>query len=163
MKRRRFLGSLSALTVTSLSGCFGGALSFGSETKLARLSVVNWDEDKAHTIDVRVERDGTVVHEATYSVGAMDGNEARAAITDCTWDDVAGEYIVAARLTGGNKWREFNLLDAAEGSPNCVIAAVQYGHLASIDEDNPLNIEVRDRCDEVADQYEGGCPAYSSP
>lgn len=106
------------------------------------------------------EREGKVGHDSTYTVEEMDGNEAQAAVTECTWDDVAGEYVVAARLTRNTEWQRFNLLDAIRGSPNCVIAAVQYGHLSGIDEDDPLNIEVRDRCDEVGEAYVGGCPAY---
>lgn len=162
MDRRSLLRLLSGIGTLSLAGCLDALPSLGAETKLARLSVVNWDEDEAHTIDVRVERGGTVVHESTYRVEEMDGNEAQAAIAECTWNDVAGEYVIAARLDGNNEWQRFELLDAADGSPNCVIAAVQYGHLSGIDEDDPLNVEVRNRCDEVQQEYEGGCPAYTS-
>lgn len=162
MKRRELLGSAAVVGAPTLSGC-AGVLPFGrSTTKLARLSVVNWDEDAAQTVDVRVERDGTVVHESTHTVGQMQGNEAQATVVDCTWDDVPGEYVVAARLAGDSDWRTFDLLDATEQSPSCVIAAVQYGQVSGIDEQQPLNIEVRDRCDEVGENYEGGCPAYLS-
>lgn len=162
MNRRDVLASLGATGAVGTAGCLNGVPFLGSGTKLARLAVVNWDEDESHAIDVRVERDGDVDHESTYTVGEMRGNEAQAAVADCTWDDVAGDYVVAGRVTGNGDWRTFDLLEAASGSPDCVIAALQYGSTAGIDGTRPLNVEVRDRCDEVGVNYDGGCPAYTS-
>lgn len=162
MKRREVLASLSATGAVTMAGCVDAVPFLGAGTKLGRLSVVNWDEDEDHTVDVRVKRDGEIVHTSTYTVGEMEGNTAQAAIADCTWDDAKGEYIVAARIAGNSDWRTFDLGETAEQSPDCVIAAVQYGRLAGIDEENPLNIEVRARCDEIGENYEGGCSAYTS-
>lgn len=160
MNRRDVLASVGVMGTVGVAGCLDAVPFLGSETKLGRLAVVNWDEDDTHTIDVRVERGGTVVHESTHTVGKMEGNTAQSAVPECTWDDVAGEYVVAARVAGTGNWRRFDLLEAAQQSPDCLIAAVQYGRLSGIDEARPLNIEVRDRCDEIGENYEGGCPAY---
>lgn len=162
MNRRALLSSVGAVSASGLAGCLDAVPFLGSGIKLARLSVANWDEDVDHTIDVRLERDGTVVHESTYTVEKMEGNEAQSAIAECTWDDVAGEYVLAARVAGGDDWRRFDLQESTDGSPDCVIARLQYGSPGSVYEDRPLNIEVRNRCDEVDENYEGGCPAYTS-
>lgn len=122
--------------------------------------MVNWDKDEDHTVDVRVERDGSAIHESIHTVRKMERNQAQAAIIDCTWDDVAGEYLVFARTDGNNDWRKFNLLEAADQSPDCVVTAVQYGKLGGIAEERPLNVEVRNRCDEIGENYEEGCPAH---
>lgn len=161
MKRRTLLGSVGAVGASSVAGCLD-ELPFGeSETKLARLSVANFDTDDARTIDVRVERDDSVVHESTYTIETAGANSARTAIADCTWDDVAGEYVVAARLAGATEWQTFDLLEEADGSPDCVIARLQYGDFPTGPDDGPLNIEVRARCDEVGENYASGCPAYT--
>lgn len=97
------LGSLGAVGASGLAGCLDAVPFIGSETKLARLAVVNWD-DQSHTVDVRVERDGSVVHDSTYTVGGMEGNEAQAGIAECTWDDTSGEYVVPTRLADGGVW-----------------------------------------------------------
>lgn len=162
MNRRDVLASVGAVGTAGTVGCLAAVPFLGAETKLGRLSVVNWDGDEPHTIDVRVKRDGAVVHESTHTVGEMRGNTARSAIPECTWDDVAGEYVVAARVAGTDDWREFNLLEAAQQSPDCLIAAVQYGRPSGVGERRPLNVDVRGRCDEVGENYKGGCPGYLS-
>ncbi|WP_458190864.1 hypothetical protein [Haladaptatus sp. NG-WS-4] len=67
MNRHSFLGFFGVMGLSSLAGCLDAIPLLGSKTKLARLSVRNWDKDEAHTIDVRVERDWTVVHESSSS------------------------------------------------------------------------------------------------
>lgn len=162
MNRRDVLSLLGVMGTVGSGGCLDAVPFLGSGMKLGRLSVVNWDDDEEHTIDLRVERDGTVVHEATYTVGKMKGNVAQSAIADCTWDDIAGEYAIDARVAGSEDWRTFDLLEESDQSPDCVIARVQYGSLSGIDGERPLNIEVRARCDEISENYEGGCPAYTN-
>ena len=158
--RRTLLASLGATGTAGLAGCLDAVPGLGPTTKLGRLAVVNWDEDDPHTVDVRVERDDDVVHESTSTVGAMQATEAQAEVVECTWDDVARTYVVAARLAGQSAWRRFDLLAAADGTPDCVIARVQYGSPPGVDDpDRPLRVAVRDRCDEIAEHYVGGCTA----
>ena len=163
VNRRTLLASLGATGTAGLAGCLDAVPGLGATTKLGRLAVVNWDEDDPHAIDVRVERDDEVVHESTHTVAAMQATEAQSAVVECTWDDDAGTYVVAARLAGQSAWRRFDLLAAADGTPDCVIASVQYGSPPGVDDpDRPLRVAVRDRCDEIGEHYVGGCPADTS-
>lgn len=162
MNRRVVLGTLGAAGVSSLAGCLD-ALPFGtSQTKLARLAVANFDTDDTVTIDIRVTRDGSVVHESTYTIDKARPSSAKTAIADCTWDDNAGEYIVRARLAGTDTSQTFNLLDEVDGSPGCVIARVQYGDFPISPNKKSLFIDVKARCDELGTNFIGGCPEYTS-
>ena len=144
-----------------LAGCSMSVM-FHERTKLGLLSVSNWDRTAGHAFELRVSCDGTRVHESTHTVEKF--NEAShmvpGAVVDCTWEDVAGEYVVAARIDN-DEWQEFNLQDAIEDSPECVLANVEYGTYWTIDETDPLNIRVRPGCDHV-DQADGRCPASIS-
>ncbi|MFD1514474.1 hypothetical protein [Halomarina rubra] len=159
MERRALLASLGVVGTSMLAGC-SVSVPFLERTKLGWLSVSNWDETASHTFELRVTRDGTLVHESTHVVKQMEGNTIPGAVADCTWDDVAGEYVVAARVDS-DEWREFNLQEATDGSPACVMTTVQYGTYWGIDEADPLNVRVRGGCDQV-DRAVGGCPAYNS-
>lgn len=161
MKRRTLLGSFSAVGAVSITGCLDSVPLGESTTKLARLSVANFDTDTTHTIDVRIERDDSVVHESTHIIDKAEQNTAQSEVADCTWEDVAGRYTVAARVSGASEWDSFDLLDEISDSPDCVIARVQYGNFPTSPDASSLTIDVRDRCDEVGTNYVGGCPAYT--
>jgi hypothetical protein len=162
MKRRALLGTVSAVGTVSITGCLDPVSVGESATKLARLSVANFDTDSMHTIDVRIERDDSVVHESTHTIDRAEESTAQSAVVDCTWDDVAGRYIVAARVSGATEWESFDLLNEAADSPDCVIARIQYGEFPTSPDASSLTIDVRERCDEVGTNYVGGCPAYIS-
>lgn len=162
MKRRNLLGTLGAAGVSSSAGCLDSLPIGKSQTKLARLSVANFDTDDTVKIDIRVNRDGSVVHESTYTIDEAGANTAQTAIVNCTWDDNAGEYIVSARLAGTDTWQTFELLDETDGSPACVIARVQHGNFPTGPDQNSLSIDVMARCDEIGENYVGGCPGYTS-
>ena len=123
-------------------------------TKLAWLAVSNYDETSGHRFDVRVERDGEVVHESTHTVGKKPEDRIPGAVADCTWNDVAGRYVVFARMDDGD-WTERSLTEEFDRVPECVTAEVRYWS-------GSLAVWVQDWCDQV-DGYVGGCPAYKTP
>ena len=159
MNRRALLSSLGAVGISALAGC-SVSMPFLEQTKLGLLAVHNWDKNTSHTFELRVKRDGSLVHESTHEVEKMEGNFASGAAADCTWDDVSGEYVVAVRVDS-NEWREFNLQEATDNSPECITMYVQYGSYWGVDENDPLNIKVEDWCDSL-DRGSSGCPAYKS-
>ena len=132
---------------------------FLEQIKLGLLAVHNWDDNAGHTFGLRVKRDGRLVHESTLDVEKMEGDFASGTVADCTWDDVSGEYVVAVRVDS-DEWREFNLLEATDGSPECIATYIQYGTYWGIDENDPLNLKVLDWCDYGS--ISGGCQAYKS-
>lgn len=162
MKRRALLGTVSAVGAVGLTGCLDFVPLGESATKLGRLSVANFDTDNMHTIEVRIERDDSIVHESTHTIDKAEENMAESAVVDCTWEDVAGRYTVAARVSGATEWVSFDLLDEVGDSPDCVIARVQYGEFPTSPDASSLTIAVRERCDEIGTNYVGGCPAYTS-
>ncbi|WP_147437742.1 MULTISPECIES: hypothetical protein [unclassified Halorubrum] len=155
MKRRALLASLSVVGTSTLSGCSGSVPTF-EQTTLGFLAVRNYDETAAHTFDIRVLRDGTLVHESTHSLKTaekVDGGTIPTAIVDCTWDDVAGKYVVTVRVDG-NAWKSFNLQKIERDTPSCVVANVEYGRFGTAD--NSLRLDSLLSCSAV-DQDAGTC------
>ncbi|MFC4551900.1 MULTISPECIES: hypothetical protein [Halorussus] len=158
MQRRALLSSLGALGAVNLSGCLGSLTAEETTTTLAWLAIYNYDENRGHRIDVHVERDSEVVHESTHTVERNREERIPAvsgAMVECTWDDIAGRYVVFARTDGG-EWVEQDLVEAYEHHPGCVTATVEHHG------DDDFRVMVRNDCSNV-DGYVGGCPAYKDP
>jgi hypothetical protein len=157
VERRSCLASLAVLTASGLGGCLGDVDVLAAEptTRLAWLAVSNEDPEREHRFDLRVERDGDVVHESSHVVERKPEDRIPGSVADCTWDDVAGRYVVSARLDGG-EWVGRELTEGFDPVPDCVIADVVAGRPIS-----PA-VGVQAWCDQV-DGYIGGCPAYNSP
>ena len=150
-KRRSLLRVLGVAGVTGLAGC-QGLPRLGASTTLGRLTVSNWDEQERHRFGLRVDRDAETVHESTHSVEPKD-DVLPGAVADCTWEPRDGEYVVAARVDGG-EWRRFELLERVEGAPACLTGSVHYRPARSAEES--LTVLVRADCERVRGSV-GGC------
>ncbi|WP_224269018.1 hypothetical protein [Haloprofundus salinisoli] len=158
MYRRGFLCSLGLLAASSFTACLDRIPFSERTTTLGRLTVSNHDSDSGHEFSLRVERDGTVVHESAHSVERMEQNRLPGAIADCTWSPVAGRYVVSARVDRG-EWHEFDLLEQTDQSPECVVTSVHYEPGPNTDQ--PVYVIVRADCDRYAGAV-GRCPTNES-
>lgn len=64
-------GGLAALAGCTTGGTDGGS---GSETRLARLRVVN-NDDSPHRVDVQIERDGAIANWTSHDLDARSAGE----------------------------------------------------------------------------------------
>jgi hypothetical protein len=98
MDRRRVIRSLGVgMAAVGLAGC-GRLTGSTSESVLGTVVVVNLD-DEAHTVEFRVEWDGSTVLESTHDLDASDGDNGASPAR--TWPDEAGMFTVSARLASG--------------------------------------------------------------
>lgn len=166
MNRRSVLAAAGALGAASLSGCLGFLRDDPApSTTVGWLAVSNHDPDSSHEVDVRLERDGEVVHTSSHTIPEKQGRSVAGAVPDCTWETEPGEYVVFARPDDG-EWVERNVTDTPEGEArDCVTVQIDYGSSAGeqswVDADDPLYIAVTDRCDEIGD-FHGGCSEYQN-
>lgn len=164
MNRRSVLAGVTGLGVASLSGCLQlGDSEPSPATTIGWMSVSNHDPDSSQEIDLRIERDGNVVHRSSHTIPAKDGRSVAGAVPDCTWEPKPGEYVVSARPDGG-EWTKRNVTQTDAGTArDCVTVLVDYGSSAGeqswVDPDDPLSIAVVDWCDRIG-ELDGGCPAY---
>jgi hypothetical protein len=150
VKRRALLAALGITTPIATAGCLGSIADRLDRTvQLGWFGVHNFDTDP-HEFDLRVERDGEVVHESAHEVAGFDGPVVHGAVADCTWGDEPGGYTVSARLDGG-EWasRAISEIDELyENDLDCTTAEVQYRREST-------RIHFQPGCDRV-DDY-GGC------
>lgn len=130
MNRRALLGSLGISLASSIGGCLEAVSPPDTSTKLGYLGIENFDTEASHKFDVRVERDGTVIHTSSHAVDATSGSTLGAAVVACTWDPVAGEYVISARVDGG-EWTGQPIAPLFDTVPECVTANIRYGRLGS--------------------------------
>ena len=149
MYRRALLASIGTLGTASLAGCVDSGLLSDSSTTLRRLSVNNWDKTSGHSYSLRVERDGTVVHESTHDVGPSEDGILSGQTVQCTWEAVPGRYAVSVRIDGA-EWHSFDVLDNIEATPDCVTASVE--HQSTSDGTDSPWLRVRDDCDRYTGQ-----------
>jgi hypothetical protein len=151
VKRRALLAAIGAVTTTATAGCLGSiADSLDRTVQLGWFGAHNFDTDP-HEFDLRVERDGEVVHESGHEVAGFEDPVAHGAVADCTWGDEPGGYTVSARVDGG-EWvsREISELDERyENDVDCAIAEAQYRN-------ESVAVYFQVGCDRV-DHYDGGC------
>lgn len=153
MNRRTFLGSLGATTSTLLAGCITPIENLlNNSVQLGWLGAHNWDT-KPHKFDLRVERDGSQVHNSSHEIPPREGNHINGAVAECTWGSTPGEYVVYARLDNG-EWVDRSLTEfvsSMDSDVDCVIADAWF-------RDGKLSLELRLGCDIV---YDGMCPFVS--
>lgn len=157
VNRRGLLRAAGLLGVSSVAGCLGAVPSVG-ETTLGSFAIYNYHQESDHLFDVRIERDGTVVHESSHHLDAYDSESPPHSAVSCTWDDVPGDYTVFVR-SDGRDWHSFGVVDGAVRPPDCVIAFVRYGDDLGPSENPPTFTFVLDEtnCSEV-ESDPGGCP-----
>ena len=116
MDRRRLIRSLGVGTAAvGLAGC-GRLTGSTGEFVLGTVVLANLD-DEAHTVEFRVEWNGSTVHESTHDLAASNGES-----PDRTWPDEAGRFTVSARLASG-EWRVAD--PAAADYPDCFSVLVK--------------------------------------
>jgi hypothetical protein len=140
MRRREFLAVTGLSATVSTAGCLDTV--FGRDIRLARFSVSNYDEE-AHRFDLRVDRDGEVVHRSSHEVRARD-EVIYGETPECDWEGTPGAYEVSARADGG-EWESRPLAEVRDGrrdSVSCASAYVSYGP--------PVGIRFRPDCEELS-------------
>ena len=161
MNRRALLWTVATAGTFATSGCLNRLLSADTSTKLGLLAIENYDTENGHEFDVRVERDGDIVHRSSHSVKKTVLPQISGLILECPWEFVEGEYAVSARVDTG-EWLNQPLAAPFDTIPDCVISVVRYGSLRSEDiRLPPFAIEVEDDCHVIAEN-DGGCQAYQS-
>lgn len=150
MNRRSLLGTAGAAAVFGTAGCLETIGLREPEMTLGWYGVTNYTTESV-ALDVRVERDGEVVHEETYDVEGRADGRLGGEVVECTWDDVAGAYTVYAREED-SEWVSKSLSEIDDDllrTGECVLAEALYrGHT--------IEFWLRDRCDRIA-AYRGGC------
>lgn len=68
MNRRALLGTVASVGTFATSGCLNQLLPADTSTKLELVAIENYDTENGHEFDVRVERDGDIVHRSSHSV-----------------------------------------------------------------------------------------------
>ncbi|WP_313694324.1 hypothetical protein [Halorarum halobium] len=122
--RRSILGTLGCAVTIPTVGCTGFPVEYPDPgTKLVRLGLTNLG-DSSHRFEIRVHRDGTVVHESAHDLGG-DGESVSGTQGACPWMDTSGSYVVAARLEGG-EWVSQSVDEGVDGSPEHVLVHVLY-------------------------------------
>ncbi|WP_254543575.1 hypothetical protein [Halomarina pelagica] len=110
--RRRFLvsGASSLAALATLGGCSSpGLTGEPAAPALGRVWISNFT-DRARRIEVRVLRDGGVVHERAYDVpAARKSGEPGERDVECAWSNEAGHHVVRARHAGDDEWTSLDL------------------------------------------------------
>lgn len=147
MHRRVLLAAAGSTALAASAGCLTRVRDALDRTmRLGWVGAHNRDTDP-HRFDLRVERDGTVVHE----IRGRDGSYVHGAVADCTWGDAAGRYRVGGRVDGGDwTWESLSRLDEAYRTPvDCATAQVLYAG-------DEVAIRLQAGCGRVA-SWGGGC------
>lgn len=107
--RRRYLAGVTTLAGTiTTAGCIDLS---NHEIYLGGLRVENGG-DAARTVEIRILRDGEIVHETTVAISGMtvtddEQNVLSTVFVECEWPtDEQGDFEVAARLAENNSWVE---------------------------------------------------------
>ena len=161
MKRRALLGTLAAVGASMTGGCLDQSTPPETTTKLGLLAIENYDTESGHEFDIRVERDGDIVHRSSHSVEKTSLPQISGPVLDCPWRFIEGKYTVSARVDD-SEWLGQPLAVPFDTVPACVITTVRYGRLPSEGgEQSQFDIEVEANCDTINDT-DGGCQAYQN-
>ena len=161
VNRRALLGTVATVGTSAMSGCLDRLLPPDTSTKLGLLAIENYDTENGHEFDVRVERDGNIVHRSSHSVNKTSLPHISGLVLECPWEFVEGEYTVSARVNN-EEWLNQPLAAPFDTVPDCVISVIRYGSLPSEGiEPPPFAIEVEEDCHVIAEN-DGGCQAYRS-
>ena len=150
MRRRAFLAAIGTSVTMSTTGCLTSLEDrLDTSIQLGWFGGHNFDTE-SHQFEFRVKRDGTRVHQSSHTIRPREGSFIHGAVAECTWGEVAGDYIVEARVDG-NEWVEesVNEVDSASNQEiDCAIAEARYW-------DGSLDIFRLRGCDQ---DYDGMCP-----
>lgn len=114
--RRRTLLSTSVGAFATLAGCsaipndFSPRQSEPGRHHLEEIQILN-ETDRRRTVDLLVERNGTIVHWKTHAVpapsaaGREAGMSGKALLIESTdWSNCGNRFRIQARLAGSQKW-----------------------------------------------------------
>ena len=153
MQRRSLLTSVGLGIAASSAGCVESAVdAVDRSSRIGWISLANYDT-KAHLFELQVVRDGSTVHDATYTIRGEDGSTTAYEVIECTWGDTAGRYSIRLRIDD-NGWVTRTVDEATDGAVGCVTVRVRYGDLRW--ESETLDIFIRENCEDVP-EYNGGC------
>jgi hypothetical protein len=118
MDRRSVLATIGAVGIAAGSGCLDPFRYLGSELRVPWLAIDN-ETPESRQIDVRLDRDGTTVHNSSHT---LDSGERT--VIECTWEDVEGAYAVAGRLTDG-EWKTLRVENQFQRLPDCAVVTLE--------------------------------------
>lgn len=153
MRRRALLSTFGTSAVLSTAGCLDAVgAAFDEPMHLARFTAFNDDVDR-HTFDLRVDRNGEVVHQSSHRIQGKDDDRIYAESADCGWGTAKGNYEVFARVDDG-EWTGKILTEVTDDWRNtveCATAEAWFG--------DQLAILLDDDCDKLAQgHWDGACP-----
>lgn len=140
MRRRALLAAVGLSATVSTAGCLDSVL--GRELRLATVGVSNYDDD-AHRFDLRVDRDGEVVHRSSHELRGRDDDRVYGAAPDCDWAGTPGTYEVSVRVDGG-EWQSRSVAEVSDGWRDAVSCASTY-----VWYDGAVWIDLRADCGEL--------------
>ncbi len=162
MRRRALLATFGSGASVLGGGCLGFLRDPDEPTAtLGAASITNFDTEP-HRFQLRIERDGERVHHSAHELDETAGDEGEhygrvdTEIVDCTWDEVAGPYVIAARLADG-AWVEQSVNAKLDADAECVIAEVRYDDLKA----DEFEFVIHSDCARLIDTDEG-CP-FANP
>lgn len=123
--------AMVAITSVGVFGGLAGCNILGSdEVQLGSVVVMN-HRDESETVDVRILEDGELLQASAYDAPPREqfdrgGYAPGHRRVDCQWSDDVGQFVVEARLPGG----DWNQLDVTEESEHeCSFVGIDVGHL----------------------------------
>ena len=150
MRRRAFLAAMGTSVTMSTTGCLTSLEDrLDTSIQLGWFGGHNFDTE-SHQFEFRVKRDGTRVHHSSQTILPREGSFIHGAVAECTWGEVAGDYIVEARVDG-NEWVEESVTkvnSASDQEIDCATAEARY-------QDGSLTISCQRGCNP---RYDGMCP-----
>lgn len=149
MYRRALLTSIGA-TASLSAGCLSSLEDrLNPSVRLGWLAAHNFDTEP-HLFELKVERDGTKVHDSSHEIEPREGDSVDGAVAECDWGSTPGDYTVFARIDGG-EWVAESVTEFAmsiDGDADCVIADAD-------NRDGHLGWYLGNRCD---GNHTGICP-----
>lgn len=147
VKRRQLLAIGGSAVTSSIAGCLDNIPTVG-ETALGGFWIVNLHTESSHRFDVKIVRNGTVVHRSLHHLAADDdpASDPPQVEVRCTWDRTVGDYTVFVR-SDQRKWQRFDPLRGAVRPPECVVVEAHYDDNFGPSDDPPrFTFQVDEDC-----------------
>lgn len=126
VRRRRIITASVAALTASLAGC--GRESSSNEVVVEFVEILNLHEAD-HTLTVEVEKDRDIVADETVELAGLSGGKYDSVSLDGEWLDTTGDFVVRARFTDADTWREVNLPGSEEASVGVEVMIENDGSL----------------------------------
>lgn len=153
--RRSVLRTLGSGAIAATTGCVDSVSDrLDSTTKLGWVGVSNLGAS-AHRFELRVSRNGDIVHQSSHRLQG-DGGSVEGASNSCVWMQTAGSYTIKIRIADG-EWISQSVDEGIEGSTECAFVHVVYDGWNQ----DQFAFFVEPGCERVS-QYDGRCRLTNS-